>query len=150
MKVYFIFDVKKEFINLYKGNERVLYHILRQIYYLEKEEVEYGYNLFNQLINKIPKQDLDRKIFIKYHQDIPYSKRGDTHYINNLYKDEVSRLTIKNSYIKLELEQKTSTFLNILPDFSNNYFICDFKNIDYFFLEDKESLQYHRNYTYLL
>ena len=86
MKVYFIFDVKREFINLYKGNERVLYHILRQIYYLEKEEVEYGYNLFNQLINKIPKQDLDRKIFIKYHQDIPYSKRGDTHYINNLYK----------------------------------------------------------------
>ena len=40
MKVYFIFDVKKEFINLYKGNERVLYHILRQINYLEKEEVE--------------------------------------------------------------------------------------------------------------
>jgi len=138
MKVYFIFDVKKEFINLYKGNERVLYHILRQIYYLEKEEVEYGYNLFNQLINKIPKQDLDRKIFIKYHQDIPYSKRGDTHYINNLYKDEVSRLTIKNSYIKLELEQKTSTFLSILPDFSNNYFICDFKENDFFFLNSIE------------
>jgi len=150
MKVYFIFDVKKEFINLYKGNERVLYHILRQIYYLEKEEVEYGYNLFNQLINKIPKQDLDRKIFIKYHQDIPYSKRGDTHYINNLYKDEVSRLTIKNSYIKLELEQKTSTFLSILPDFSNNYFICDFKNHNYYFLETKEEQHIHKNYTYLL
>ena len=150
MKVYFIFDVKREFINLYKGNERVLYHILRQIYYLEKEEVEYGYNLFNQLINKIPKQDLDRKIFIKYHQDIPYSKRGDTHYINNLYKDEVSRLTIKNSYIKLELEQKTSTFLSILPDFSNNYFICDFKNHNYYFLETKEEQHIHKNYTYLL
>ncbi len=150
MKVYFIFDVKKEFINLYKGNERVLYHILRQIYYLEKEEVEYGYNLFNQLINKIPKHDLDKKIFIKYHQDIPYSKRGDTHYINNLYKDEVSRLTIKSSYIKLELEQKTSTFLNILPDFSSNYFLCDFKNHNYYFLETKEDQHIHKNYTYLL
>ena len=36
MKVYFIFDIKKEYINLYKDNERVLYNILKQIYYLEK------------------------------------------------------------------------------------------------------------------
>ena len=54
MRVYFIFDIKEEFINLYKGNERVLYNILKQIYYLEKEEVEYGYHLFKQLFfNKL-------------------------------------------------------------------------------------------------
>ena len=150
MKVYFIFDIKKEFKNLYKGNERVLYNILKQIYHLEKNEVEYGYNLFNQLINKINKNDLDRKIFIKYHQDIPYSKRNQTHYINNLYKDEISRLTIKKSYIKLELEQNTSTFLDILPDFSLNYFACDFTNHNYFFLLPIVEEQHQKNYTYLL
>lgn len=150
MKVYFIFDIKQEFINLYKGNERILYNILRQIYYLEKEEVEFGYNLFNQLINKIPKAEIDRKIFIKYHQDIPYSKRGDTHYINNLYKDEISRLTIKQSYIKLEQEQKYSSFFNILPDFSSNYFVCDFKRHQYYFLIPEKEPTHHRNYTYLL
>lgn len=150
MKVYFIFDIKQEFINLYKGNERVLYNILRQIYYLEKEEVEFGYNLFSQLINIIPKTEIDRKLFIKYHQDIPYSKRGETHYINNLYKDEVSRLTIKKSYIRLELEQETSTFLNILPDFSSNYFVCDFKNHNYYFLESTPEEYHSKNYTYLL
>lgn len=150
MKVYFIFDIKQEFINLYKGNERVLYNILRQIYYLEKEEVEFGYNLFSQLINIIPKTEIDRKLFIKYHQDIPYSKRGETHYINNLYKDEISRLTIKKSYIRLELEQETSTFLNILPDFSSNYFVCDFKNHNYYFLEPTPEEYHSKNYTYLL
>ena len=150
MKVYFIFDIKEQFINLYKGNERVLYNILKQIYYLEKEEVTFGYNLFSQLINKIPKNDIDRKIFIKYHQDIPYSKRGETHYINNLYKDEVSRLTIKTSYIKLEIEQQTSTFLNVLQDFSTNYFICNFKNHEYFFLHTIPEESHSKNYTYLL
>ena len=134
MKVYFIFDIKKEFKNLYKGNERVLYNILKQIYYLEKNEVEYGYNLFNQLINKINKNDLDRKIFIKYHQDIPYSKRNQTHYINNLYKDEISRLTIKSSYMRLEVENNSKAFFEILSNFSENYFVCDFKNHEYFFL----------------
>ena len=149
MKVYFIFDIKKEFKNLYKGNERVLYNILKQIYYLEKNEVEYGYNLFNQLINKINKNDLDRKIFIKYHQDIPYSKRNQTHYINNLYKDEISRLTIKSSYMKLEVENNSKAFFKILSDFSENYFVCDFKNHEYFFLTST-SPRIKKNYTYLL
>ena len=83
MRVYFIFDIKEEFINLYRGNERILYNILKQIYYLEKEEVEYGYNLFRQLINTIDKEKIDRYLFIKLHQDIPYSKRKDIHYYNN-------------------------------------------------------------------
>ena len=51
MKVYYIFKIKKEFVNLYKDFPSVLYNILRSIYYLDKESVEYGYNLFNQLIN---------------------------------------------------------------------------------------------------
>lgn len=41
----------------------VLYNILRQIYYLNKEEVSYGYNLFKQLIKTIPKNKIDRDIF---------------------------------------------------------------------------------------
>ena len=102
MRVYFIFDIKEEFINLYRGNERILYNILKQIYYLEKEEAEYGYNLFRQLINTIDKEKIDRYLFIKLHQDIPYSKRKDIHYYNNLYRDEVSRLSVKKSYIKIE------------------------------------------------
>ena len=149
MKVYFIFDIKKEFKSLYKGNERVLYNILKQIYHLESNEIEYGYNLFNQLINKINKNDLDRKIFIKYHQDIPYSKRNQTHYINNLYKDEISRLTIKSSYMRLEVENNSKAFFKILSDFSENYFVCDFKNYEYFFLTST-SPKIKKNYTYLL
>ena len=63
MRVYFIFDIKEEFINLYKGNERILFNILKQIYYLDKEEVEYGYHLFQQLINPINKNKIDRYLF---------------------------------------------------------------------------------------
>ena len=149
MKVYYIFKIKEQFINLYKDTPSILFNILKNIYYLEREEVDYGYNLFNQLINKINKNDLDRKIFIKYHQDIPYSKRNQTHYINNLYKDEISRLTIKSSYMKLEVENNSKAFFKILADFSDNYFVCDFKNYEYFFLTST-SPKIKKNYTYLL
>lgn len=138
MKVYFIFNIKEEFIKLYTGNEYVLYSILKQIYYLDKNDLSFGYNLFNQLTNKINKQELDKKLFIQFHQDIPYSKKGQTHYINNLYKDEISRLIIKRSYIKLESEQNFSTFFSILKNFSNNFFVCNFSDPDYFFLNKDE------------
>ena len=133
MKVYFIFDVKEQFISLYQNNYRVLYNILRQIYYLDREEVNYAYTLFRQLVNTIDKNTMDRDIFLKLHRDIPYSKRGNVHYINNLYKDEVSRLTIKNSYIRLETEQLNSSFFEVLKKYSNNFFVCDF-NIRLWFI----------------
>ena len=136
MKVYYIFKIKKEFVNLYKDTPSVLYNILKNIYYLEKEEVDYGYNLFNQLITPINKSKLDRSIFLKFHQDIPYSKRKDTHYINNLYRNEISRLTINKSYLKLEIEQNFSSFCKILDDELDNLFACSFKKVDFFFIEE--------------
>lgn len=137
MKVYFIFDIKKEFVNLYKNNEKILFDILRQIYNLDNSEISFGYTLLNQIINKIDKDYIDQKIYIKYHQYIPYSKKNMTHYINNMYRNEISRLSVKHSYIKLEQENKSSMFLDILRNYSNNYFVCDFKNKDFFFLSDK-------------
>lgn len=140
MRVYFIFDLKEEFKKLYAGNERVLFSVLKQIYYLDKNELLFGYNLFSQLTNPIRKTELDRKIFLQFHQDIPYSKKGQIHYINNLYKDEISRLEIKRSYIKIESEQSFSTFFSILKNFSNNYFVCEFNYQDFFFLTTEEKI----------
>ena len=134
MKVYYIFKIKKEFIDLYKDTPSVLYSILKNIYYLEKSEVDYGYNLFKQLTLPIEKNKIDRDLFIKFHQDIPYSKRKDVHYINNLYKNEISRLVVNNSFLKLEVEQNFSSFFKILKEEDNNLFACSFQKTDFFFL----------------
>lgn len=134
MKVYYIFKLKEEFFELYKDTPSVLYNILRSIYYLDKEEVDYGYNLFKQLTLPIEKNKLDRELFIKFHGDIPYSKKKDIHYINDLYRNEVSRLMINNSYLRLELEQNYSSFFKILKKEDNNLFACSFQKTDFFFL----------------
>lgn len=136
MKVYYIFNIKKEFIKLYGDTPSVLYNILKTIFYLDKEEVEYGYNLFNQLIIPFKKEEMDKDLFIKLHQDIPYSKRKNTHYINNLYLNEISRLDVNNYYLKLEVEQNFSSFFKILNRENKNLFVCCFKNTDFFFLND--------------
>ncbi len=134
MKVYYIFKIKKEFVNLYEEVPSVLFNILKSIYYLDKESVEYGYNLFNQLINTLDKYKLDKDLYIEMHRDIPYIKKQDIHIINNLYKDEVSRLRINNFFMRLELEQEYSSFYEYLKNKEDNLFICNFKETDFFFL----------------
>lgn len=148
MKVYFIFDLKDEFKLLYSNNQRILFSMLKQLYFLDKTEFTYGYNLFSQLAKPIPKHELDKKIFIEFHKDIPYSKKDQIHYINNLYKDEISRLEIKRSYIKLETEQSFSSFFPMLADFSDNYFVCEFNKQDFFFLNKEEYKSNHSKQLY--
>ena len=134
MKVYYIFKIKKEFVHLYEEVPSVLYNILRSIYYLDKESVEYGYNLFNQLISTLNKYELDKELYIELHKNAPYIKKNDIHIINNLYNDEVSRLRINNFFMRLELDQDYSSFYKYLNNKEKNLFVCNFKTTDFFFL----------------
>ncbi|MBQ3307230.1 MAG: sporulation inhibitor of replication protein SirA [Bacilli bacterium] len=136
MKVYYIFKIKEEFLSLYRDTPSMLYHILKSIYYLDQDNLEVGYNLFNQLIDTIDKITIDRELFIKMHQDYPYIKKNDIHIINNLYKNEVSRLQITHFFMKLELDQDNSSFYDFLYQKNKDYFICNFNITDFFFLED--------------
>lgn len=135
-----MFNIKNEFKYLYEDNPSSLFHILKQIYYLGNHDLSYGKTLFNQLVDKLDKIKLDNNIFIKFHQSMPYSKRGNTHYINNLYKNEISRLIVKNAYIKLEIENDASSFFDILKEIESNLFVCDFEYSDFFWIDKAKSL----------
>ena len=140
MRTYYIFEIKDEFYKLYKDGPNTLYIILRQLFLLKKQDAEYGFNIFNQLTNQQNKYLLNKNIFVKYHKEMIYTKLGNEHIINNLFKDEISILTIKNSYIMLSTNHNYSSFFNILVDYSSNYFVVDFKNQDYFFLNEIKML----------
>ena len=107
---------------------------------MKKHEMNYGLNLFTQLTEKIDKYELNKQIYVKYHKDMTYSKNGNDHIINNLYKDEISVLTIKNSYILITANHNYSSFFNILSSLGVDYFICDFEYQDYFWLDDLKIL----------
>lgn len=140
MREFFIFDLKDEFKELYIDKPSILYNILEQIYLLKKEDIHYGYSLFRQLTKKIEKEKLDTYLFITYHQSIPYSKKDHVHYYNNPVHDEISTLEIKRAFMKVTTTYQDCFFFSIFNTLNNNYFVCDFKNQDYFFLEAKNLL----------
>lgn len=136
MRIYYVFDIRSEYVDLYKETPNSLYNVLHQLYYMRKKDLEYGFNMFKQLANRIDKDELDKNIFLKLHNKMTYVKKKDTHIINNLYKDEVSALKVKYSYILINTNKSYTDFFNVLALDNRNYFVCDFINNDYFFLSN--------------
>lgn len=138
MRKYYIFNIRRELLVLYKDNPSNLYKLLENIYKMKEEEFTYGYNLFKQICVSIDNLDLNNRLYLTMHNDLVYSKIDNQHIINNLYKDEVSILTVKKSHLVLESNNSYSSFFSFLNNYQKNYFICDFEMSDYFFLDDIE------------
>ena len=136
MRMYYIFNVKSDIASLYRDNPSSLYKILESIYFMHREEADYGFNLFKQITNKIKVTELNNLIYIKMHKDMIYSKIMDEHIINDLYKDEVSILKIKSSHLLLESNKSYSSFFKLLNMLNSDYFVCDFKEKDFFFVNN--------------
>lgn len=140
MRIYYVFDIRSEYVDLYKETPNSLYNVLHQLYYMRKKDLEYGFNMFKQLANRIDKDEVDKNIFLKLHNKMTYVKKKDNHIINNLYKDEVSALKVKYSYILINTNKSYTDFFNVLALDNRNYFVCDFINNDYFFLSNIKTL----------
>ena len=134
MRIYFVFNVKEEFYELYKDYPKALYNIFLEIYEMNKKDIEYGYSLFKQIAKSINKQELDKQISNILKDKLRYSKNNDEHIINNLYSEEISIMKIKRTYITINTIQSYTEFFEILNTYEPFLFACDFKNDDYFFL----------------
>ena len=110
MRIFYVFNIKKEVYEIYKDTPSVLYNFMKYIYKANKDNLDYGNIIFNQVADKFNKKKLDLDIFIKLHNKMRYTKRKEEHIINNLYKDEISIMKIKNSYIVI----KKSFLLNFI------------------------------------
>lgn len=137
MKELYIFNVKEEFYKLYREKPSELFFIFNRIYHMKLSDKEYGYNLFSQISNFLDKSKINEVIKDKYKDKIMYSNNGNEHIINNLFLNEISILTIKNSNIKIESNVEKPAFLENLRDLKLNLFVCDFKNQDFFFITRK-------------
>ncbi len=138
MRRFYIFNIRGELIDLYKDNPGNLYKLIESIYRMKEEDFTYGYNLFKQICIGIDNLDLNNRLYLKMHNDLVYTKIDNEHIINNLYKDEVSILTVRRSHLMLESNSSYSSFFSFLNNYHKNYFICDFDTSDYFFLNNIE------------
>lgn len=138
MKQFYIFKVKNSFYKLYKENTVELYSVYNRIYKMKKTEKEYGYNLFCQISEFLDKKEINEIIRKNYQDKIMYTHNDNEHIINNIFLNEISILTVKNSNIRIESNINNPMFLTDLKNISGHFFVCNFKENDYFFINKKK------------
>ena len=134
MRKFYIFNINKEFRNETKIDSYVLFKVFEEIYNMNKDEINYGINIYNNIIIPINKNLLSNKIYDKYKYDENYIKFMNTHLYNNYFDNEYSKLIINNSYIEIDSSSIKPSFFNFLNKYKY-LFVCDFENKDYFWLE---------------
>ena len=140
MYTYYIFNIKEEFKDLYGDNPSGLYTILNNIRNIKYDEANFGITFLKQLTRKIEKQHLDNYLFIKMHKEAFYSKKENIHYYSDGILNEISNLEIMNSYIRIITNQRNSVFIKYLERYSTNFFICDFRNTNFYFIDRVKTL----------
>ena len=75
MRVFYIFQIKKDLTKITKENPYTLFHTLETIYYREPDDIKLGYVFLKQIIKiHISMQDINLSLFKKI-ACIPKSKK---------------------------------------------------------------------------
>ena len=130
LKTFYIFNFKKSTHILAKKNPYHIYLLLLTIYNQNKINIISAYNLFNEICNPINKEFYNVYLYDKLKDNEYYTKYRNVHMYNDYMNDEISKLTIMNTHIKIKSNKEDNIFITTIYDL-DNFFICDFKN-DYF------------------
>lgn len=135
MRTFYIFNINKNFYNLMKNNPRHLFQAMEDIHRFDTTEVDVAYDLFMQIASPFDKSKINNKIFNESKDNDFYSKFHNVHRIQNKYVPEDSMLVVNKAFLLLESNILKPTFFEGLKEY-NNLFVCDFKNKDYFWLNE--------------
>ena len=138
MRTYYIFNVNKYYNYMYKDKPFKMYKIFEEIYYSKDYDSIKTYHVLEEIANPFNKIMLNEYIYFEYKLKYGYKRKDNLHYLNTTEK---SILRINNYNIKIETEGNYSEFFNEISNYNNNLFVCDFENMDYFWLSKLKTLQ---------
>lgn len=132
MNTYHIFAIKKETYNIYKNNEYSLYKLIYNLYNINKEDINYGITLYNQLCYPI-----NKKIIEEYLELIHKIRIGKNRYMISENNNK-SILIVKPSNIIYKTIELSEDIIYILNNYYKYLFICNFKEKDYKWINNIE------------
>ena len=134
MRHFYIFNINSILFKLTKESPDILFNTFDYIYHMKSKDLNYGMYIYNNIIKPLNKNIISNTIYSEYKDDLYYIKFMNTHLYNNYFNKENTKLTINNSYLKLDSTSIKPSILKTLYKYKN-LFVCDFENKDYFWLE---------------
>ncbi len=134
MRTFYIFKINNMFQTFYNDKSNILFKMFNEIYSSNDQDLINKFRLFEQITIPINKKIFNNYIMLKHRDDIFYTKNDNVHTIEN--DKEISRLTINNTFLKIKSNKNINTFIKDIVDSKECLFIIDFKNKDYFWVNE--------------
>ena len=143
MRVYYLFKVNNYFYYMYKNKPFKMYKMLEEIYHTRNNDVVLTYRMFEQIASPFNKSKVNEYVNNYLKNNNYYMRSNNIHLISNNL--EYSKLSVANSNLKIKTNINYTSFFDILNNYTDNVFICDFINKDYFWLQNisKKDRQKH-------
>lgn len=132
MRVFYIYNVNDYFCSVYEKYPYKLYKMLEDAYLTKKNNINAATSIYDQMITSFNKLFLNNYIFVNNKLDVYYYHKDNKHLISN--REEYSKLLVTSYCLKLKTNINYPQFFNNINCYSDNIFICDFINKDYFWL----------------
>ena len=139
MRVFYIYNVNDFFCSIYDKYPYKLYKMLEEAYYTNKHNIILSSNYYDQITNKFNKLFINNYIIANNKLDSYYYNKNNIHIISS--REEYSKLLVNSYCLKLKTNLNYQTFLKNINTYSDNIFICDFENQDYFWLNKITKLE---------
>ena len=125
MRTFYLFKLNYTYYNEANNNPDNVYLLFKSIYDYNKSNIEVAYDLFNDIASPLNYEFIDSYILNKLKIDESYTKYRNIHMYYNYLTQEVSKMNIMKSHIKIKSNQYNNIFMNNLKDITD-LFVCDF------------------------
>ena len=132
MRTFYIYNINDFLCNVYDKYPHNLYKMLEEAHYMKKYNLARSASIYDQLIKNYNKLYINKFLNINNKIDVYYYNKNNTHLISS--RGEYSKLLVNSYCLKLKSNLNYPKFFYDINNYSQNIFICDFDNQDYFWL----------------
>ena len=132
MRVFYIYNINDYFCSMYDKYPYKLYKMLEDAYLTNRYNMMLASSIYEQIITNFNKLFINNYIFANNKLDMYYYNKNNMHLISNRY--EYSKLMVNSYCLKIKTNLNYPKFFDSINNYSDNIFVCDFINKDYFWL----------------
>jgi len=132
MRVFYIYNVNDFITSVYDKYPYKLYKLIEDTYLVNRHNIVLASSQYEQLITNFNKLYINNYLCANNKLNSYYYKKNNIHIISS--RDEYSKLMVSSYCLKLKTNLNYPTFFNNIKNYSDNIFVCDFENRDYFWL----------------
>ena len=125
MRTFYIFKLNKYYTLIANKKPQNIYILLKSIYTYDRKDVSVAFDLFNEVCIPINIDFINKYIYDKLRQQEEYTKFKNIHMYNNYFTNEVSKMNVFKSHIRIKSNESNNIFIKNIKEITD-LFVCDF------------------------